>query len=188
MTAFKNVIQNIFRLKENELTVFLGLFTLEKFEKNQFFAKSGEYSKKMAFAKSGVLRAFFQNEKGEQYNKSFFKAGDFLGAYSSLITGQKNLIDIQCLTDCELLTADYNSFTQLYDDYPGLERIARITAEQFFIQKEKREIELVTLEAKDLYKIFQEEYPDLEQHIPQYHIASYLGISATQLSRIRAKK
>jgi len=61
-------------------------------------------------------------------------------------------------------------------------------AEQFFIQKEKREIELVTLEAKERYQIFQKEHPGLDQQIPQYHIASYLGVSPTQLSRIRAQK
>jgi hypothetical protein len=55
-------------------------------------------------------------------------------------------------------------------------------------RKEKREIELVTLEAKERYAIFQQEHPQLEQLIPQYHIASYLGVSPTQLSRIRAQK
>ena len=56
------------------------------------------------------------------------------------------------------------------------------------MSKEKREIELVTMEAKDRYVIFQEEHPQIEQLIPQYHIASYLGISPTQLSRIRGQK
>jgi len=92
------------------------------------------------------------------------------------------------MTDCELLVADYHSFTQLFDKHPRIERIARMTAEQFFIQKEKREIDLVMLEAKDRYLILKEEHPSLEQLIPQYHIASYLGVTATQLSRIRAQK
>jgi CRP-like cAMP-binding protein len=53
------------------------------------------------------------------------------------------------------------------------------------LEKEKKELEIVLLDASQRYKIFQQEFPTLEQLIPQYHIASYLGISATQLSRIR---
>ena len=188
MEELKENIQHLFKLNEKEGTALSNLFSEIKYEKYSFFASTGEYSKKMAFVKSGILRAYFQKENGEQYNKTFFKIGDFVGAYSSLVTGMKNLIDIQCLTTCELLIADYHSFRALFDDFPKIERIARITAEQYFVQKEKREIELVTLEAKDRYRIFKEEYPELEQQIPQYHIASYLAVSPTQLSRIRAQK
>ena len=156
--------------------------------KGKVFAKKGEYSKKMAFVKSGVLRAFYSNEKGEEYNKTFFTEKSFVGAYSSLVTGGKNLINIDCLTNCNLLVAEYQKITALFEQYPQVERLARIVAEQFFVSKEKREIELVTLEAKDRYVIFQEEHPQLEQLIPQYHIASYLGISPTQLSHIRGQK
>jgi hypothetical protein len=84
--------------------------------------------------------------------------------------------------------AEYQKITALFEQYRKVERLARILAEQFFVRKEKREIELVTLEAKDRYAIFQKEHPQLEQLIPQYHIASYLGVSPTQLSRIRGRK
>jgi CRP-like cAMP-binding protein len=76
----------------------------------------------------------------------------------------------------------------LYDQFEGLERIARKLAENYFMVKEQREIELVLLDASQRYRLFQQEYPGLENRIPQYHIASYLGITPTQLSRIRAKK
>jgi len=105
-----------------------------------------------------------------------------------LISGQKNLINIQCLTNCVIQVADFNKITALYNDYPKIERLARILAENKFSIKEKREIELVTLDATERYIIFQSEHPNLENLIPQYHIASYLGVTPTQLSRIRAKK
>jgi hypothetical protein len=60
-----------------------------------------------------------------------------------------------------------------------------LQAESFFLHKEKREIELVLLRADERYRIFKEEYPTLENLISQYHVASYLGITPTQLSRIR---
>lgn len=184
----RDILQKIVDFDKESLDSFVNEFTEVKLEKGDFFAKKNEYSKKIAFVKSGVLRAYYCNDKGKEYNKTFFMKNHFLGAYSSLITGKKNLIDIDCLTDCTLLVCEYKKITILYDLYPKIERLARILAEQFFVQKEKREIELVTLEAKERYLIFKQEYPQLEQLISQYHIASYLGVSPTQLSRIRAQK
>lgn len=173
---------------QNGLEEFKTHFKPVELTKGSVFARKGEYAKKLGFLTSGVMRAYFSTDKGEEYNKTFFKGGDFVGAYSSLVSGQPNLIDIDCLTSCSLLLAEYADIVALYDTFPNVERLSRRLAEQFFVLKEKREIELVTLEAKDRYAIFQEEHPGLEQLIPQYHIASYLGVSPTQLSRIRAQK
>lgn len=184
----KETLKNIVRFDAESLNKLMSLFTKVDLKKKAFFAKRGEYSRNIAFILDGVLRAYYSNNKGEEYNKTFFTAGNFIGAYSSLITKQENLIDIDCLTDCSLLIANFEKIKALYDDCPKVERLARILAEQFFVLKEKREIELVTLEAKERYLIFQQEHPQLEQLIPQYHIASYLGVSPTQLSRIRRQK
>ena len=184
----EKTILSLVRLDSDTLGQFVSLFTQVNLEKGTAFARSGEYSTHIAFINSGVMRAFFRKKNGETYNKTLFTDHSFVGAYSSLVTGQENQIDIDCLTDCNLWIAPYKRITQLYDPYPRIERLARILAEQFFVTKEKREIELVTLDATERYAIFQREYPDLELKIPQYHIASYLGVSPTQLSRIRARK
>jgi CRP-like cAMP-binding protein len=188
MSPLEQKLKTILKFESGLLDIFLSLFSLKAMKKGAIFAKKGEYSKHIAYVEKGVLRAYYSNENGEEYNKTFFTDNSFTGAYSSLVTGKINLIDIDCLTDCILWVADYKKITALYDNYPEIERLSRILAEQFFVSKEKREIELVTLEAKERYAIFQNEHPNLEQLIPQYHIASYLGITPTQLSRIRAQK
>lgn len=184
----KKVLTDNVYFDTTSLDALLSLFTEIALKKGSVFAESGEYSKHIAFVQEGVLRAYYLKSNGEHYNKTFFTKGYFVGAYSSLVTGTRNLINIDCLTDCELSVAPFESIRNLYNQYPLVERLARILAEQFFVAKEKREIELVTLEAKDRYAIFQQQHPGLEQLIPQYHIASYLGVSPTQLSRIRAQR
>jgi len=77
------------------------------------------------------------------------------------------------------------TLTDRFDKHHDLERLARKIAEYYFLQKEKKEIEIILLNATQRYIIFQKEFPTLEQLIAQFHIASYLGVSATQLSRIR---
>ena len=151
-------------------------------------AVEGEFAKKLAFVQSGVLRAYYRNAKGEEFNKIFFTNPAIVGAYSSLITGQQNMINIQCLTDCELLQTGFERILSLYEVHPMVERLNRVIAEDFFVKKERREMSLVMNDASERYAIFQREYPEIENQVAQYHVASYLGITPTQLSRIRAKR
>jgi len=188
MNELKIYLEKITSFTESEMKVFISLFSKIELKKKDYFAKEGEFSSKLAFLSDGVLRAFFRNKTGNEYNKTFFTPSNFVAAYSSITTKQKNLINIQCLTDCTLLVADFRQLTLLYKKHPRFESLARIMAEYKFAIKEKREIELVTLDATERYKIFKKEHPNLENLISQYHIASYLGITPTQLSRIRAKK
>ncbi len=188
MSIVADFMRSLVPFREEELSLLSSLFVVSTWTKKSYFARSGDFPNQVALVESGVLRAFFRNDQGEEYNKTFFTAGNMLGAYSALVSGQQNQINLQCLTDCKLWVADYQQLTALYEEHHLVERLARLLAEQFFVLKEKREIELVTLDASARYEIFQKEHPGLEQQIPLYHIASYLGVSATQLSRIRAKK
>jgi CRP-like cAMP-binding protein len=185
MTALQYFYNSISPLKETTWDVILPLFRESTLKANQYFVRENEVARKIAFLESGVVRAYFIDQQGQDYNKQFFVGPGSIGAYSSLLTGKPNLIAQQALTDCIIWTCEFSALTALYSTYPDLERLARKTAEYYFLEKEKKELEIVLLDASQRYKIFQQEFPTLEQLIPQYHIASYLGISATQLSRIR---
>lgn len=165
-----------------------NLFKKSSLKKGEVFIQAGAYAREMGFLKAGVMRAFYRTEDGKEYNKHFFQEPCFIGGYASFISGQPNQIIQEALTDCEILVADYGKLTSLYDKHPDLERMSRKLAEYFFVQKEQREVEIVLLDADERYAIFQKQFANLEQQIPQYHIASYLGITPTQLSRIRRKR
>jgi hypothetical protein len=79
----------------------------------------------------------------------------------------------------------YHEPKRLSDNNYELERLRRCIAERLFVGNEKKQLEMVLMDTTERYLIFKEQHPGLEDVIPQYHIASYLGISPTQLSRIR---
>lgn len=185
MDKIFDFLQSITSIDDATIDDLKPLFKRVELKKNQNFIVAGKMAKKIAFLEEGILRAYYRNEEGQEYNKHFFKPPCFIGGYSSLVSGKVNQIIQQALTDCIIWEANYNALIQLYDDHRDLERMTRILAEQFFVQKEQREVEIVLLNADKRYEIFKKEWPELEQLIPQYHIASYLGISPTQLSRIR---
>lgn len=185
MNELKDYFNAISTLNESTWDKILPYFKEDKLIKNQYFIKENKIARQIAFLKTGVVRAFFINQEGKDYNKQFFVGQSIIGAYTSLLTGNVNLIAQQALTDCVIYTCDYASLTKLYDECLDLERFARKIAEHYFLEKEKKEIEIVLLDASQRYVLFKKEFPTLEQLIPQFHIASYLGVSATQLSRIR---
>jgi CRP-like cAMP-binding protein len=188
MTELYTYLNNITPISAKTWDLLQGFFVQKEMHKLDYFCKVDRVATKIAFLQKGIVRSFYTNNEGQELNKNFFVAPAFIGAYSSLITQMPNKLAQQALTPCVIWETDYANIKQLYDTCPDLERLGRLIAEYYFVEKEIREVNLLSLEAKDYYKIFQQQYPTLEQQIPQYHIASYLGITATQLSRIRAEK
>lgn len=156
-------------------------------KKDDYFVKEGEVSKEIGLLTKGIIRSYYISKEGKEYNKTLFSAPSIVGSYVSIITGKPNRLPQQALTDCTITKIPISIIEDLSKEQIEIERLRRKIAEMFFVLKEKRELEMVILQAEERYLIFRKEYPGVEQLIPQYHIASYLGISATQLSRIRKK-
>ena len=187
MNDFLNYINSFTSISEEAVSELMKCFKTHQLKKNEYFAKFGEYSNKIGFLKEGVVRAFFLNREAKEYNKQFFVGPSIIGAYSSLLTKQSNKIAQQALTDCEVLVANFNEIEKLYKQFHDIETLGRKIAEFYFLEKEQKELEMALLTADKRYLLMRERFPTVELIIPQYHIASYLGISATQLSRIRRK-
>lgn len=180
-------INTISPIKEDTFDELQKFFKPLQLYKNDFFVREGEYAQQIGFLKKGVVRAFFLNQEGKEYNKQFFVGPSIIGAYASLLTKQPNKIAQQALTDCEILVANFSEMEKLYTKFHDLERLGRKIAEFYFLEKELKEIEMALLDADKRYLIMRERFPTIETIVPQYYIASYLGISPTQLSRIRKK-
>lgn len=172
-------------LSEESLQKLQANTVAAELKKGDYFVREGEYCTQIAFLEHGVVRAFYTSKEGKEYNKTFFTGPAIIGSYASLISGEKNRLPQQALTDCVVWTLGYELIEQMSDNNYELERLRRKIAEQFFVGNEKKQLEMALLDATERYLIFQQEHPGLEDKVPQYHIASYLGISPTQLSRIR---
>ncbi|WP_226913067.1 Crp/Fnr family transcriptional regulator [Flavicella marina] len=180
-------LNNISSISEDTWLLLSANMVEIELKKGAYFVKEGEISKEIGFLTKGIVRSFYATEAGKEYNKTLFKAPNIVGSYVSLITGQPNRLPQQALTECIITKIPLVAIEKLSKNSVEIERLRRKIAEYFFVLKEKKELEMALLQAEDRYLIFRKEYPGVEQLIPQYHIASYLGVSATQLSRIRNK-
>ena len=187
MTNLKAFFDKLSPISTESWNKFTILFTPKTLKKGDYFIKDGQTAKEIGFLESGIIRVFYVNNEAAEYNKHFFINPCLIGGYASLITKNPTQINQQAITDCIIRVAKYADIEALYSTCPDIERASRIIAEQYFVLKEQREIEIVLLDAKKRYEIFQKEYPQLELQIPQYHIASYLGITNVSFSRLRSE-
>ena len=159
-------------------------FSHKKFKKNEYLLEAGSEPRFMNIILSGLTRSFYIDHNGKEFNKIFFSQGDIASAYVEMLSKQPSRLSIQALEETDVLQVDYQHVQQLYDRDPAWNIIGRKIAENFFVIKEKREYEFLLLDAENRYKNFLEDYKDLKSRIPQYHVASYLGITSVSLSRL----
>lgn len=156
-----------------------------RLNKGEFLIQEGDQPNKIAFISAGIFRAFYLTEAGDEKTIVFREKGKPLSAYSSFIKQRVAKFSIQALTNGELLYVSIKDFETLLKKNPVWSQITSDYFMNLFIEKEKRERQLLSDNAETRYIQFQKEYPGLEDKISHYYIASYLGITNVSLSRIR---
>ena len=184
--ALRDHVDSISPLSDATWNDLSSLFLQQTLERRELFVRQGRVAKTIGLLESGYVRAFFTTEHGSEYNKHIFVAPAIIGDYASLLSGNPVQIPQQALTRCVAWVADYRRILELEHRFADLGVLARRFAELSYLQKEQRELEMATMSAGERYLALRKRYPKIERAIPQYEIASYLGITATQLSRIRA--
>ncbi len=98
MNHLKNFLNSISELSEETWKEVFPLFTKVELSPGDFFVKENVHAKKIAFLEEGILRAFFTNKEAKEYNKQFFVDASLIGAYSSLLSNERNKIPQQALS------------------------------------------------------------------------------------------
>lgn len=152
------------------------LFEPITLDKGDFLIREGERAHHIYILIDGVIRVYYANN-GMEYNKTFFTPNSFPTALTALLSDAACELNFQALIPCNLVRFSYREYRKLFEQHRCLESFMLRIMEQIWVKKERHDIRMVTQNATDNYLIFREEHPGLEQQIPQYHIASYLGIT-----------
>ncbi len=154
----------------------------------EHFSPLGSVQTTVGLLESGRVRAYYTTADGKAYNKHFFTGPDLVGDYASLLTGRPVEVPQQALTPCVVWVVEHAAIVALEDRYPSLVQLQRRFAEGLYLLKEQRELEMATMNATQRYARLVEAHPGIEVDVPLYEIAAYLGITPTQLSRVRATR
>lgn len=154
---------------------------------SDFFVKAGEVPYKVAFISSGLFRYVYVNDRGDEFTKGIISEHHFLSSYSAMIQQKPSFFSIEALEDSEILEVNWSSIQQLMETDVFWVRFLLSFVEMGFMIKEKRERDLLLLDAETRYENFLREFPGMDQRVKQVIVASYLGIKPETLSRIRRK-
>lgn len=156
--------------------------------KHQTLYHIGTVPSSFAFVVQGLVRSFSVNVDGSEYNKNFFAEEQFPGAMTALLTQTPSQLGFESIEDSLIITIDFDGFRQLlFTNTELMTYHIHYLEKNWLLHKDAREIELVQDEATARYQQFIRDYPHLLNRLPLYHIASHIGVTPTQLSRIRKK-
>jgi CRP-like cAMP-binding protein len=151
--------------------------------KGGYFSLAGGSAMELGLVQEGVLRLFYTATDGRELNKHFFSEGAWL--LSNLTPGCPALASVQALTPCRVWALPWREVEPLMHDFPELLWWFNQALLKTLAAKQRREISVLNQRALVRYAHFRAESGDLESRIPLHHVASYLGMTPTQLSRVR---
>jgi len=151
------------------------------------FIKAGETPVKIAYVFQGLFRYVYIHENGDEFTKAIIPEGNFISSYSAMVLSKPSYFTIEALENSKLLEITWSDFKQIMENDLFWVKFLLKLLEKGYMTKEKRERELLLLDAETRYKNFLVEFPGMEQRVKQVIIASYLGIQPETLSRIRKK-
>lgn len=147
--------------------------------------QQGDQCNFLNFVVSGTTKTFHIDKEGKEHIFRFAIENWWASDLPSFIDQDTANTSVQCLENTEVLQISLQSLEKLYIEIPQLEHFFRLLFQRVSISLEKRIINNLSFSAKERYLLFREEFAEFEQRIPQYMIASYLGISKQYLSEIR---
>ena len=154
-------------------------------KKKEYLLRQGQVCSFIGFVETGVLRSYIEKE-GEDYISDFHFQGSFATSYRSFLTIEASVGSIQALENSVLYCLSKSNYDQLLQTSNEGYKLGKYIADTLFIKKCRKETSLLMDDALERYKLLLRTYPHIEQHVSQYHIASYLGIKPESLSRLKS--
>lgn len=180
-------IQNYITLSDEETAFLISKLSYRKYLKGQYILQQGDISKTECFIVKGCTKMFYMDDAGQEHIIMFSVEDWWTSDLGSFISQTPSDFNVQCIEDTELIQFSHDTIEAIFETIPKMERFFRKIIEKAFVASQKRIIRNFSMTAKDRYLVFKQSYPEMEQRIPQYMIASYLGITKEFLSKIKSQ-
>lgn len=183
--TFKSYLTSNLDLKEEEINAILAECNSRLVEKDEYLLKSQEYCKHIFFVEQGLLRQYSMDDKGKEHILHFAPEGWFVTDRESVFFNQPSQFTIQALEPTRVAVLDDAFFKILEEKMPSFRDFNHRMIHSYIRSLQNRIIMLLSNSAEERYLKFIKSYPDIPLRVPQWMIASYLGITPESLSRVR---
>ena len=172
-------------LSKEELKVILPYFKKVKFKKHEYLLKEGKVANNYWFIEEGFARSYVHDINGNDITTDFFSKTNIVIDWPSFFLRNPTRENIQALSDCICWQLDFESFQYLFHSIKNFREQGRTTLVGRYLALKNNRISMIADQAKTRYLNLLKEQPEIIQNVSLKHIATYLGITDTSLSRIR---
>ncbi|GAB3559098.1 Crp/Fnr family transcriptional regulator [Spirosoma fluminis] len=183
--ALITFIQSDISVSGPALTHIIDHFEERIIKKNEFFLKEGKTSNDYFFLETGCMRTFTHDPDGNEVTTYFYSKQRYVFEVSSLFMRTVSTESIQALTDCTGYAITFETLNKLFHSSPEFREFGRMMLVKAFATFKQRTLELINKSAEERYENLMNTEREVFQYAQLKHIASYLGITDTSLSRIR---
>ncbi|MDT0647612.1 Crp/Fnr family transcriptional regulator [Zunongwangia sp. F260] len=178
-------IEQVIDLDLSEENEFLSILSEIRISKREFLIEPGQEVLSEFYVVSGCLEAYYLDESGNRHIIQFAVEDWWISDFEAFFSGKKSELFVEAIENSHLLEIQKSNLDTLYKRIPKFERFFRIKTTNAFVALRGRIMSALQKNNKQRYIEFCEQYPQIEQRVPNSHIANYLGIKPESLSRIR---
>jgi CRP-like cAMP-binding protein len=185
-----NIRQNIEtklnqKLTDAEFEKLNDWFVPIQLESKMQFVNEGKVCRNLYFVDAGATHTFIIDKKGESHTVQFGLEGYWIGDMYSFFSGKPAIFNVETLESTTLFAMTHADFEKACKQIPKFEMFFRILVQNGYLSSLKRIAKSFSEDAEQRYLSLIKNHPDIPQRVPQYLVASYLGIKPQSLSRIR---
>jgi CRP-like cAMP-binding protein len=183
---FVNYFSRISTLSSEESEAILTSMQTKAFKKGEYLLKEGQISANTYFVLEGCIREYILLD-GEEKTTNFFSEEQWAISLNSLSPKKKTSQNWVCMEDTTVVVGNEQQAQELFERFPRFETISRTIMENAFAEQKEALTSYYTDTPEQRYLKLLKSRPELVQRIPQYYLASYIGVKPESLSRIRKR-
>ena len=188
MKELINKIKNSISLSSEAEEYVYSISKERSVSKGEVLIRQGQVVKNTYFVTDGCIRSYCIDTNGKEHTLQFAVKDWWISDFIAIYNNELATLTVECITDSSIIEFNAKELDEIHSLFPEFEAFQRKNLERHVVSLHKRILNQLQLTAQERYDLFLEQYPDIEQYTPNYHIASYLGITQQSLSRIRAEK
>ena len=188
MKSDNSKIKDVFKdlcFTPHEIKIIESVFHKVNVKKGTILINAGSIVDFQYYILDGCLRSYHVNAHGKEYTVQFGIKDWWISDFTAFFNSEKAIMTIEVIQDSTLYKISKTERDYLYSKIPKIDRFFRIKLEKAFASFQKRILANLSQSATERYLSFITRYPNIEQNVKNYHIASYLGITTESLSRLR---
>ncbi|MEM0940532.1 MAG: Crp/Fnr family transcriptional regulator [Bacteroidota bacterium] len=185
--AILHHIERFVSLTKEEKEVFSEIVEERRIKRRSFIVQPGFVCKHQSHVVSGALRSYFITRDGNEHTIAIAIDDWWISDFYSYTSQTPAYLYVEALEDSVIQQIAYENVERICDLYPRFERFFRIVAQKAFAFSQRRALSNIGKSAEERYIEYTEMYPQILQRVPQYVLASYLGMTPEFLSKVRKK-